>query len=72
MVFGHNLHHMAPFEFLEAGFCMVFRRASFVFSCPGVDFGAAGQILGAPGRHFGPGGFLGQFWGPEKHTFIMK
>ena len=40
MVFGHNLHHMAPFDFSRAGFCMEFRRASFVFSCPGVDLGA--------------------------------
>ena len=34
MVFGHNLDHMAPFATLEAGFCTVFRRASF----PGVVF----------------------------------
>ena len=35
MVFGHNLHHMAPFEFLRAGFCMVFQRASFVVHAQG-------------------------------------
>ena len=45
MVFGHNLCYMAPFDFSRAGFCMVFRRASFVFSCPGADFGAQDQIL---------------------------
>ena len=39
MVFGHNLHLMAPFEILEAGFCTVFRRASFWFLVPGVKFG---------------------------------
>ena len=45
MVFGHNLRYMAPFDFSRAGFCMVFRRASFVFSCPGVDFEGQGRIL---------------------------
>ena len=46
MVFGHNLHHVAPFEIPRAGFCMVFQRASFVFSCPGADFGSQVNILG--------------------------
>ena len=45
MVFSHILRYMAPFDFSRAGFCMVFRRASFVFSCPGVDFGGRGRIL---------------------------
>ena len=45
MVCGHNLRYMAPFDFSRAGFCMVFRRASFVFSCPGTDFGGRGRIL---------------------------
>ena len=45
MDFAHNLHYMAPFDFSRAGFCMVFRRASFVFSCPGADFGGQGRIL---------------------------
>mgnify|MGYP004200184007 CR=1 FL=1 len=45
MVFGHNLRYMAPFDFSRAGFCMVFRRASFVFSCPGMDFGGPDRIL---------------------------
>ena len=70
-MFGHNLHLMAPFEFLEAGFCTEFRSASFGFSGPGVDFGTTGPIWGPPGQHFGPGTFLGQEWGPPKHTFIM-
>ena len=38
MVFGHNLHYMAPFAIPRAGFCIVFQRASFVFSFPGADF----------------------------------
>ena len=38
IVFGHNLHHMAPFEILEAGCCTCFRRASFWFSVPWVNF----------------------------------
>ena len=45
MVFGHNLRYMAPFDFSRAGFCMVFRRASFVFSCSETDFGGRGRIL---------------------------
>ena len=43
MVFGHNLHHMAPFGILEAGFCMVFRPASFWFWVPRTNIGARGQ-----------------------------
>ena len=35
MVFGHNLRYMAPLDFSRAGFCMVFRRASFVFHARG-------------------------------------
>ena len=42
--FDHNLHYMAPFAIPRAGFCTEFRRASSVFSSPGVDFGALGQI----------------------------
>ena len=34
----HNLHNMAPFYFSRAGFCMVFRRASFVFHAQGQIF----------------------------------
>ena len=45
MVLGHNLHYMALFEIPRAAFCMVFRCASFVCSCPGADFGAQDQIL---------------------------
>ena len=45
MVFVRNLHYMASFAIPRAGFCMVFQRASFAFSCPGVDLGARGQIL---------------------------
>ena len=45
MVFGHHLRYMAPFDFSRAGFCMVFRCASFVFPCLGADFGAQDRIL---------------------------
>ena len=68
MVVGRNFHLMAPFELLVAGFCTEFRRASFVCSCPRADFWTTGRIWGLPGRHFGSG----TFWGPEKHTFVMK
>ena len=73
MVFGHYLHLMAPFEALEAGFCTDFCCASFVCSRPGADFwtpgrnfGPQNQILGFPGRHSGPGTFLGEFGVPKK------
>ena len=66
MVFGSNLHLMAPFEALEAGFCTEFCCASFVFSRPGADLGSPGrklgppsQIWGFPGRHCGTETFLG-------------
>ena len=57
MGFGHNLHYMAPFAIPRAGFCIVFQRTSFVYSCPEADFGARGQILKPSGQHFGPGTF---------------
>ena len=73
MVFGQNLHHMAPFEIPRAGLCMVFQRASFVFSCPGVDFGAQDRILDPQDQildpHvniFGWGAFWGQKLVPKK------
>ena len=62
MVFGHNLCYMAPFDFPRAGFCMVFRRASFVFSCPGADFGGRGSDFGFPRSTFWPG----DLFGPKK------
>ena len=45
MVFGHNLHHMAPFGILEAGFCMVFRPASLCFWPRGWIVGPRDQNL---------------------------
>ena len=48
---------------------MEFRRASFVFSCPGVDLRGSDQILGPPGQHFG----LGTLWvdfGVPKNTLL--
>ena len=59
MVFGHNLRYMALFDFSRAGFCMFFRRASFVFSCPGrileagVGFWKPEVDILARGRFFG-------------------
>ena len=47
MVFGHNLHLMAPFELIPAGFCIIFRRASFMFLVPRAKSG--------PKPKFGPG-----------------
>ena len=66
MVFGHNLRYMAPFDFSRAGFCMVFRRASFVFSCPGADFGAQDQILDLQGNILARGPFWPQKIIPKK------
>ena len=71
MVFGHNLRYMAPFDFSRAGFCMVFRRASFVCSCPGAAFGARDLLLGPRDPNFGPGisqlgpGWPGEVFGPK-------
>ena len=65
MVFGHNLHYMAPFAIPRAGFCMVFQRASFVFSCPGADFGARGQIWDPQVDILAWGAFLVNFWVPK-------
>ena len=56
VVLDHNLCYMAPFAIPRAGFCIEFRRASFIFSCPGVDFGTTGQI-------FRPWGQISRPWG---------
>ena len=72
MVFGHNLHYMAPFAIPRAGFCMVLQRASFVVFMPLGGFGSPGSDFGFPGRHFGLGTFLAQCLGPGKHTFARK
>ena len=47
ILFGHNLHYMAPFAIPNTGFCMFFQRASFVFSSTGAFFWAQDQILGS-------------------------
>ena len=68
MVLGHNLHHMAPFGIPRAAFCMVFRRASFVFSCQGTDFGAQDQILDPQDPILDPQVNIlarGPFWPPK-------
>ena len=73
MVFDPNLHLIGPFEAFEAGFCTECCCASFVFLSPGADFwtpgrnlGPKNQILGFPGRHFGPGTLLGDLGVPKK------
>ena len=59
MFFGHNLHLMAPFELIPAGFCIIFRRASFMFLDTGAKSG--------PNRaHFWPGPFGLQNQGSKK------
>ena len=65
MVFGHNLHYMAPFGIPRPGFCMVFQRASFVFSCPGLDVGAGDPIFGPRVNILARGPFLVNFGVPE-------
>ena len=50
---------------------MKFQRASFVFPCPGSDFGGQGRISEPRGRHFGPGTFWGDF-GVSKNTFLQR
>ena len=71
MVFGPNLHLIGPFEAFDVGFCTDFCCASFVCLSPGADFWTPGQNLGPPdqiwgfpGRHSGPGTFLGA---PQKY-----
>ena len=68
MVFGHNLHHMAPFGIPRVAFCMVFRRASFVFSCQGTDFGAQDQIWDPQVNILARGPFWHQNMVPKKHV----
>ena len=60
MVVGHNLHNMAPFAIPNTGFCMVFQRASFVFSCPGADVWAQERIFGSRVNMLARGPFMGQ------------
>ena len=52
MVLGRNLHLVAPFELIPAGFCTIFRRASFSF----LGLGAKSGLLGPT---FWPGDLLG-------------
>ena len=72
MVFGHNLHHMAPFGILEAGFCMVFRPASFWFLVPGTRFWTPEPKFGSRIWKLGsgwPGEVLGGKMGVGKTWF---
>ena len=72
MVFGLNLHSMAPFAIPRTGFCMVFQRASFVLSCPGTDFGAQDWILDPQVDILARGPLLVNCRGPEKTEFAVK
>ena len=72
MVFGHNLRYMAPFDFSRAGFCMQFRLASVVFSCPEVDLVGVGSDLGTPRSTFWPGDLFDPKNGPEKQCFVKN
>ena len=72
MVFGHNLHYMAPFATPRAGFCMAVQRTSFVFVMPWGGFGSLGSDLGAYRPISWPEDLLGPKNGPEKDGVVMK
>ena len=72
MVFGHNLHYMAPFNFCEDGVLHGFPARTFCFFMPGVAFWRPGSAFWAWSQHFGPGTVSGSKMGVEKHTFAMK
>ena len=61
-VWGHHLQHMAPFGATTGGFCMVFQRATLIFSTPEPILGASGLGLGL-GRPASPLG--AQSGGPK-------
>ena len=73
MFFGHNLHHMQPFGILEAGFCMVFRCASFWFWVPRTHFWTPEPTFGSRIWNWapaGPGRFGEGKWGLGKYGFV--
>ena len=63
---------MARFAIPRPGFCMVFQRASFDFSCPGADFGAQNRILDPQVDILARGPFWGQKWVPKKVNLQRK
>ena len=75
MAFGPNLHLMAPFEALEAGFCTEFAAHLLYFQSPE-------QIWGARVGNWDPQvrfwdfqvDIVGRrrFWGPKKDTLARK
>ena len=72
MVFGHNLHYMAPFGIPRPGFCMVFQRASFVFHAQGRFFEPriGFWILRST---FWPGDLFGvKTWSRKKSEFVTE
>ena len=70
MVFGHNLHYMAPFAIPRAGFCMVFSARICCF------FHARGRILEPgvrfwiPRSTFWPGDLFGSIFGSRKNILL--
>ena len=74
VVSGHNLDHMAPFSNPRPGFCMVFRRAHFIFLVPGTRFWTQGPIYGPRISKFGSGWAQDSFGaklGPGKTWFCL-
>ena len=62
---------MAPFGIPRPGFCMVFQRASFVFSCPGQTFDAGIGFFDL-GATFWPGDILGVKNGSRKKMDLRR
>ena len=70
MVFGHNLHYVAPLAIPRLGFWMFFQRPSFVCSWPGRLLEPRIWFLDL-GSTCWPRDLLGVNMGPEKHDFTM-
>ena len=72
MVFGHNLHLMAPFEILEAGFCTEFWRAYFCFYAPGLILEPLIQFLDLQVNILARGPFWANFGVPENILLLWN
>ena len=62
---GPNLHLLAPFELIPAGFCTIFQLATFWFS----GLGATSGLLGPTCC---PGTFWGRKLGVGKHEIMEE
>ena len=75
MVFGHNLHLMAPFDAFLTPFCTEFCRTSFVFLSPRADFWTLDQNFGPQIRIWDPGSdcriFRQTFWAGDRFGPIL-